>query len=102
TEGLREGWYLMATRDLEIELARFRNPGAHLPESNARPLSVDEALAYRASGNLPDKQGRTLRLVLHVEDEAALAAIDAKRAVFEPDFHSAPTWRREGSKPVNV
>jgi hypothetical protein len=99
---LAEGWYLMSTRDLEIELARFRSPEAEADPSGAVRLSVEEALAYRDAGNLPDGEGRTLRLVLHVRDEADLASLDAKRLAYEPDFHAAPKWRRPDSKPVNV
>lgn len=99
---LSEGWFLMSTRDLELELARWRDP-EHPPEdSSARKLSVEEALAYRDAGNLPDDHGRTLRLVLHVESAADLTYLQSKRVLFEPDFHDAPDWRREGSKPVNV
>jgi hypothetical protein len=99
---LAEGWYLMSTRELEIELARFRSPDAETHPSGAVRVSVEEALAYRDAGNLPDEQGRTLRLVLHVRDETELASLDAKRLAYEPDFHAAPKWRRRDSKPVNV
>lgn len=99
---LAEGWYLMSTRDLEIELARFRSPDAERASSGAVRLSVEGALAYRDAGNLPDGQGRTLRLVLHVRDETDLASLDAKRLAYEPDFHAAPAWRLPESKPVNV
>ena len=95
-----EGWYLMSTTDLEVELARIR--GEDRPPSNAQALSVDEALAYRGRGNVPDSDGRSLRLVLRIEDESDLADLDKKRLVYEPDFLEAPSWRRAGSKPVNV
>ena len=36
--------------------------------------------------------------MLHVDDEP----LSAKRLRYEPDFHREPTWRREGSRPVNV
>ena len=97
---LEEGWYLMSTSDLERELARFR--GAAVPASGAVRLSIDEALAYRDAGNLPDPKGRTLRLVLHTAETADVASLDSKRLVYEPDYHDPPSWRSEGSKPVNV
>lgn len=99
---LREGWYLMSTSDLERELARFRASDAEVPASNAVPLSISDALAYRAAGNVPDELGRSLRLVLLVEDTEVLAALDDKRLRYEPDYHDAPTWRNKGSRPVNV
>lgn len=92
----------MSTADLELELKRQREPGSNLPPSNALALSVDEALAYRDSGNLPDELDRSLRLILVVKDPAELSYLQAKRLEFEPDFHDAPAWRREGSRPVNV
>ena len=95
---LREGWYLMSVRDLEIELARHRDPSRAHETSTAQPLTTDEALAYRAAGNLPDGKGRSLRLVLAVDGEP----LEKKRLRYEPDFHSAPSWRKEGSKPINV
>jgi hypothetical protein len=42
-----------------------------------------------------------LRLVLHTTD-ADVDRLAMRRLSFEPDFHDAPTWRRPGSKPVNV
>ena len=90
----------MSVSDLERELARHR--GAHVPPSNAVHLSPQEGLAYRNTGNLPDELGRSLRLVLHVRDRDDIASLDKRRALYEPDHHDAPTWRREGSKPVNV
>lgn len=98
---LREGWYLMSTADLEKELARRRGGGS-TSVSEAVPLSIDEALAYRNAGNLPDERGRTLRLVLFARDLDEVRALGTKRLQFEPDYHSAPEWRREGSAPVNV
>jgi hypothetical protein len=99
---LAEGWYLMSTSELEQELLRFRDPAKEHPASGAVPLSIEEALSFKRSGNLPDAQGRWLRLVLHVSDAAALDHLNEKRLVFEPDLHEAPVWRRPGSKPVNV
>ncbi|MGH2778858.1 MAG: hypothetical protein ACRDJB_09440, partial [Actinomycetota bacterium] len=37
-----------------------------------------------------------------IRDTRDLANLDARRLNFEPDYHHAPTWRREGSRPVNV
>ena len=95
-----EGWYLMNTEELEVELARHR--GADLPPSSAVPLSIDDALAYRNRGNMPDARGRTLRLVLHVRDRAELTNLWQKRLLFEPDHHERPTWRGPSSRPVHV
>lgn len=91
----------MSSADLEIELARWRGDSSR-PPSNAKSLSLDEALAYRNAGNFPDELGRTLRLVLRIDDQADLAGLDRKRIVYEPDFLDAPSWRKPGSKPVNV
>lgn len=92
----------MSTSDLEKELARWRDPAAALPPSNAVALSVEEALAYRNTGNLPDEHGRTLRLVLLARDVEEVRSLGRKRIEYEPDYHEAPAWRREGSAPVNV
>lgn len=92
----------MSSADLERELKRWREPEAELEPSGAMPLTIEEALEYRNAGNLPDEQGRSLRLVLHVRDAAELSYLQQKRSRFEPDFHDAPDWRRDGSKPVNV
>ncbi len=88
----------MSVADLEIELARRRNPRSASVPTNTLALTTEDALAIRNSGNFPDELGRSLRLVLFVDDQP----LAAKRLLFEPDFHAAPTWRREGSKPVNV
>ena len=95
---LIEGWYLMSVPDVELELARHRDPSRSVPASGALALTIEEALAYRSAGNLPDSHGRSLRLVLFVDDEP----LSDKRLRYEPDFHEAPTWKKEGSKPVNV
>ena len=92
----------MSTPDLERELARWRDPATPVPPSNAVALSVEEALAFRDAGNLPDEHGRTLRLVLFARDLDEVRRLGRKRAEFEPDYHDAPRWRREGSAPVNV
>lgn len=92
----------MNTSELEQELLRFRDPDNEHPASGAVPLSIEEALAVKCSGNLPDPRGRWLRLVLHVTDAAALDHLNDRRLLFEPDLHEAPDWRRPGSKPVNV
>ncbi|MGH2735274.1 MAG: hypothetical protein ACRDKZ_06830 [Actinomycetota bacterium] len=92
----------MSTADLERELARRRAPVPDLPPSNARPLEIEDALNFRNAGNLPDDFDRTLRLVLLIEDAAQLERLEAKRMRYEPDFLDQPTWRRAGSKPVNV
>lgn len=92
----------MSTADLERELARRRDPATPRPPSNAVPLTVEQALAYRDAGNLPDEHGRTLRLVLFARDLDEVRALGRKRLEFEPDYHAAPAWRRQGSAPVNV
>lgn len=93
---VREGWYLMSTPELEKALTAWRR-GERSLEFGA-PLSVEDALARRDEGNIPDEDDRSLRLVLFVEDEP----LERKRLRWEPDFHDAPDWRREGSRPVNV
>ena len=65
-----------------------------------RQLSTEDALAYRNRGNLPDAEGRTLRLVLY--DDGDVGALARRRLHFEPDYHEAPKWKTERSKPVNV
>ena len=97
---LDDGWYLMSTSELERELARWR--GEDVGPTGAPKLTVREALEYRNAGNLPDARGRTLRLVLNVDDKQALETIGERRAEFEPDYHDPPDWRRAGSAPVNV
>ena len=105
---MREGWYLMSTPDLERLLGLWRDARSEaepqeavtVPDT-AIALSVEDALAYRDSGNVPDAAGRSLRLVLVVDDDE-VGAIADRRLAYEPDFHDAPVWRRAGSKPVNV
>jgi len=102
TPELRDGWYLMSTADLELELRRWRSPEELPPASGAEPLSIEQAIAFRDAGNIPDEHDRTLRLVLRIEDTKDLANLDARRISFEPDYHEAPRWRSEGSRPINV
>ena len=92
----------MSTADLEAELDRHRLPDEPARPSNARRLTIREALAYRAAGNIPDEMDRTLRLVLMIERDGDLTSIDATRRLYEPDYHERPSWRAEGSAPVNV
>lgn len=94
---LEEGWYLMSVADLETELGRARDRRRE-GTSNAERLSTSEALGFRDAGNLPDVHGRTLRLVLRIDGEA----LAVKRLRFEPDYHDQPTWRKPGSKPINL
>ena len=94
---LQEGWYLMSVADLEAELAHLRDP-SRPPGRTTLALSSSDALAFRNAGNVPDAHGRSLRLVLEVGEEP----LGEKRLRYEPDFHDAPGWRGEGSKPVNV
>ena len=86
----------MSTRELEQVLDAWRR-GEHDVEVG-HALTVDAALARRDSGNLPDESDRSLRLILFVDDEP----LERKRLRWEPDFHEAPEWRREGSRPVNI
>jgi hypothetical protein len=90
----------MSVAELEQELARVRDPS--VAPSGAVRLSVEEALAFRSAGNMPDDDGRSLRIVLHIRSAEDVRRLSERRLEFEPDFHEAPTWRRDGSKPVNV
>lgn len=90
----------MSVADLEVELARRRGETTS-DASTARRLSIEEALAFRNAGNVPDELGRSLRLVLETGGESA-AALHEKRLLWEPDFHDAPDWRGPASVPVNV
>ncbi|MDP9227299.1 MAG: hypothetical protein M3P18_26320 [Actinomycetota bacterium] len=92
----------MSTQTLERELRRWRSEEVDKLAPDALPLTVEEALAYRNAGNLPDERGRTLRLLLVLRNRDDVRNLPAKRLQYEPDYQDAPTWRREGSKPVNV
>jgi hypothetical protein len=89
----------MSTSELERELGRWR--GVDPSPSQAIRLSNEEALRLRNAGNIPDEHGRTLRLVIHI-DSPEPGLVEKKRLLFEPDYHDAPSWRREGSAPVNI
>jgi hypothetical protein len=102
TQELADGWYLMSTRDLERELARRRSPETIAEPSNASRLTVAQALEFRDAGNVPDEFDRTLRLVLRIDDPQDLASLEERRLEFEPDYQDAPSWRRAGSRPINV
>lgn len=97
-----EGWYLMSTEELERMLRWWRTPAGDPDPVPAVRLTIEEALAYRDAGNVPDEHGRTLRLLLLARDRDEVRELAIKRARYEPDYHDAPAWRREGSKPVNV
>ena len=99
---LAEGWYLMTTSDLERELIRRRSRETRAGTGSAVRLTVEEALAFRNAGNLPDEGGRTLRLFLTARDPAEVRELPSRRLLFEPDYLDRPMWRREGSRPVNV
>jgi hypothetical protein len=96
-----EGWYLMSTLELERILLWLRSP-SNEPAPEPTRLTIEEALAYRDAGNLPDEHGRTLRLFLLARDRQEVRDLSLRRLDFEPDYHDAPTWRRQGSKPINV
>jgi len=102
TEELADGWYLMSTSDLERELTRWREPQTKVGPSNVLRLTIKQALEFRDAGNVPDQLDRTLRLVLRVDDAQELATLDQRRLEFEPDYQDAPTWRRVGSRSINV
>lgn len=102
TEELADGWYLMSTADLERELTRWREPQTKVGPSNVLRLTIKQALEFRDAGNVPDELDRTLRLVLRVDDTKELAILDQRRLEFEPDYQDAPTWRRAGSRSINV
>ena len=91
----------MSTRELERALQAWRALDAGVV-AEGRTLSIEEALDIRNAGNVPDEQGRSLRLMLVVEDGSDLERLSSTRLTYEPDFHSAPSWRRPGSRPVNV
>ena len=97
---LEQGWYLMSVAELERELARARE-GAGAP-TEAVHLTSEEAMAFRSAGNVPDESGRSLRIVLHVRSADDVRNLSRRRLEFEPDFHEEPTWRKEGSVPINV
>jgi hypothetical protein len=100
--GSVEGWYLMSTEELERMLRWWRTPAAGPDPLPAVRLTIEEALAHRDSGNVPDEHGRTLRLLLLARDRDEVRNLAIKRARYEPDYLDAPVWRREGSKLVNV
>jgi hypothetical protein len=97
-----EGWYLMSTGELERMLRWWRTPTADQDPHPAIRLTIEDALAYRDAGNVPDVDGRTLRLLLLARDRDEVRDLAIKRARYEPDYLDAPAWRREGSKPVNL
>jgi hypothetical protein len=96
-----DGWYLMTPDEVAREVNKWKTS----PErafAGLTKLSVDEAIAFRNAGNVPDASGRSLRLVITVDPAAGVDSVAERRVTFEPDFHEAPDWRRPGSKPVNV
>jgi hypothetical protein len=101
-ELVAEGWYLMSTEMLERLLSRLRARSPDVLPSGAVRLTTEEALAFRDAGNLPDERGRTLRLLLLARDRDEVRDLPNKRSRFEPDYHEAPGWRKEGSKPVTM
>ena len=91
----------MSTAELERALRAWHALDVGVV-AEGRTLSIEEALDIRNAGNVPDEQGRSLRLVLVVEDSSELERLSSTRLIYEPDFHSALSWRRPGSRPVNV
>ncbi len=86
---------MMSTAELErVLLGR--------PTNEPVRLTIEEALAFRDAGNVPDERGRTLRLVLVADDADDVRRLHEKRLRFEPDYHHAPRWRRADSRPINV
>lgn len=92
----------MSVSELERALARWRDPDARAGAFGGRRLTIQAALDRRDSGNVPDAAGRSLRLVLVVERPGEPGLVERKRLSYEPDYHEAPRWRREGSAPINV
>jgi hypothetical protein len=92
----------MSTSDLETELALERGRKVESARPNSVSISIEEALAFRDAGNVPDEHGRTLRLVLRASRPGNPDELQSKRLTFEPDYLNAPSWRRPGSVPVNV
>jgi hypothetical protein len=97
-----EGWYLMSTQELESMLRWWRESDTEECPVAAEQLTIEDAIAFRDAGNVPDEHDRSLRLLLFARDRDELLNLSMKRAHFEPDFHDAPTWRRKGSRPVNI
>jgi hypothetical protein len=95
---LNEGWYLMTPAEVERLVSAIRDGSGET--EFGRALSVEEAIAYRNAGNLPDEHGRTLRLILY--DDGDPGTLAEKRLRFEPDYHEAPTWKTKGSRAVNL
>jgi hypothetical protein len=91
----------MSVAELEQVLDEWRSGRRSDAVTSAPRLSIGQAIEYRNSGNLPDDHGRTLRLLLLVDDVHP-GAVEAKRLRYEPDHHDQPRWRRIGSVPVNV
>ena len=97
---LDEGWYLMNLAEVERVAASLRAGRPAAPPGAIR-VEVAEALAQRDAGNVPDAEGRSLRLVLIVDTLSPLA-LERRRLLYEPDFHDQPSWRRPQSQPVQV
>ncbi|MEA2446954.1 MAG: hypothetical protein QOK47_591, partial [Actinomycetota bacterium] len=95
------GWYLMSDRQIETFLRSVRDGTPEVDPACER-LTQSEGLDYRNAGNVPDLRGRSLRLVIPLQEGDGPEVIERKRLEFEPDFHQAPSWRRAGSRPVNV
>ncbi|MEA2498231.1 MAG: hypothetical protein QOH26_636 [Actinomycetota bacterium] len=87
--------------DSEVEQVLLGIKRGEDPRPPTSALTSDEAIAYRNAGNVPDEHGRVLRLFLQLGGETP-GGVDERRFLFEADFHEAPLWRREGSRPVNV
>lgn len=94
-----EGWYVLS--DLEVESILIALKSGEAIEPPTPRLGRADALARRNAGNLPDDEGRVLRLFLSLEGEGA-GSVEERRLHYEPDFHEAPEWRRPASRPINV
>ena len=76
---------------------------AHVPYGDRTPREVRH-FALSISNFLLTQGAQILVFACNTSSAYALdlARLDARRLEFEPDYHDAPTWRREGSRPVNV
>lgn len=91
----------MTAAEVEAELPHIDDPSIQGPVTDVPHLDRAEALEFKRAGNLPDAEGRTLRLVIRAESGEP-EAVARRRVLFEPDYHEAPSWRKPGSKPINV
>ena len=97
---LEEGWYLMNVPELERALRWMRETESEGESFAGIRLSIDQALEFRNAGNVPDENGRSLRLVLHVDAEPE--GLARKRPSSSPTITRPPHGGERDPKPVNV